>query len=218
MDRTLALFAWFTCSSTLGCDSRTEPKPLGQDCNALVVAATRASRCDPGLARLAARVRADPDERRCAAAARRVLDPPKAPDARLHSVFEARDPPRSEPLALAERERLAASAVPSTLVLAPDLPPVPGITRPRAWLDGHALIDDEDSLRILAAPGEHALQVRHAGRHADYCIALRDCETLRVTLHGVHLARNDDVREGLCRSPGTRRARRQSTGGSFFSP
>ena len=187
-------FTWVT----FGCSSEDE-RSVGPDCRIFLSVAEDAEACDPELERLTDALRADPNEARCATAARRLLGaaPPRSPQVR--SLSTPTPPPSGGALTAQERERLAATKRPAHVVLAPDLRPEPGLAPTRASIGDLTLEpDDEGRLRASLVPGLHSLVLRHAGQESVFCLELRACETLAVTIHGPKLARHPDVRPGPC--------------------
>lgn len=175
------------------------PPPLPPDCGALVAAGHRASACDPAIHALLVEIVEAPDERRCRAAARLLLDPSPPVRGRVVSVHE-RPPDRGQtPLTAAELNALAETPLPGTLVIVPDLAPGPGVPPTSATLDGTPLTAGADGrLRSPTAPGAHTLEVRHANAETRTCVTLTACETVTLTAHGATLAPNPAVRPGPC--------------------
>jgi hypothetical protein len=182
----------------LACRSQEE-SALGRDCAALIEAARHAEACDPKLAETVAQLRREPDEKRCRVAVRTMLhlDPPEPPA--LRSVH-AEDPVEpSEPLSPDELGQLRDLSLPATLILIPDVPPGPGVTRTRASIDGVDLVADEAGRLVTTiSPGARTLQLHHGSATTTYCLELRACESLSVKAHGSRLARHPDVRPGAC--------------------
>jgi hypothetical protein len=190
----LALLAAAACA-----EPSSSPPPLPADCAALVAAGHRAKACDPAIHPLLVEIVAEPDERRCRAAARMLLDPPTPAHGRVVSVHELPPDRGLAPLTAAELAALDALTLPGTLVLAPDLAPGPGVPPTTATLDGAPLAAGPDGrVRQLAAPGAHELEVRHANADTRACVTLTACETVTLTAHGATLAPNPAVRPGAC--------------------
>jgi hypothetical protein len=202
--RTPAPRTWLrllVASALAGCaapppDAAAAPGP---DCAALLAAGERARACDPAISALLAELAARPDDRRCRAAARQLLAPAPAGPGRVVSVYE-RPPDRgAAPLDPGETAALADLPLPGALVLAPDLPPGPGVPETSASLAGEPLQVGEDGrLRGHRAPGPHALELRHAGEETRWCVTLRACESVELTAHGATLAPHPAVRAGGC--------------------
>lgn len=177
----------------------TSPPPLPADCAALVDAGHRASACDPAIHALLVEIVAEPDERRCRAAVRALLDPPAAGPGRVVSVHERPQARGDVPLTAAERAALAELPLPGTLVVVPDLAPKPGVPPTTATLGGAPLEPDaRGALRRATAPGALDLQVRHANAETWSCVTLAACETVTLTAHGATLAPSPAVRPGRC--------------------
>lgn len=177
----------------------SEPPPIPPDCGALVAAGHRASACDPAIHALIVEVVSEPDERRCRAAVRTLLDPPTASHGRVVSVHEPLPVRDAEPLTPAELAALEALPLPATLVLVPDLAPGPGVPPTTASLGGVPLqADPSGRLQRWAAPGALDLQVRHANAETFACVTLTACETVTLTAHGATLAPNPAARPGRC--------------------
>lgn len=175
------------------------PPPLPPDCAALVAAGHRASACDPAIAALLVEIVEAPDEPRCRAAARALLDPPAPGYGRVVSVHERLPDRGRTPLTAAERDALAALPLPGHLVVVPDLAPGPGVPPTSASLGDTPLAADGDGrLRLAAAPGARTLEVRHANAETRTCVTLTACATVTLTAHGATLAPNPAVRPGAC--------------------
>lgn len=192
------MFGVVACS-----EPATSPPPLPADCAALVDAGHRASACDPAIHGLLVEIVAEPDERRCRAAVRDLLDPPTAGPGRVVSVHQ-RPPARGDvPLTAGERAALASLPLPGTLVVVPDLALGPGVPLTTATLAGVALQPDaRGTLRHATAPGTLDLQVRHANAETWSCVTLGACETVTLTAHGATLAPSAAVRPGRCAGGG----------------
>jgi len=176
-----------------------EPVAPGPDCAALLSVAGRAVGCDPQLEPLMAALRASPDEPRCRAVARTLLDPPPLARGRVVSVYERPPAPDTAPLTADEQSALAELVLPGTLLLSPDLARRPGMPNTTATLDGVALASDaEGRLFSAGAPGEHDVTVRHADRETRACVTLQACEAVTLTAHGASLAPHPALRPGPC--------------------
>ena len=172
---------------------------VGPDCGALIAASERALACDPQLAGLALALRAAPDERRCRAAARQLLAPPRAEAPRIVSVYEPATPADAGPLSAAERAALLEITLPGTLRLLPDVAPGPGVPVTTAELGVTPLeTDAAGRLHTTRAPGEHTLTLRHMHATSRVCVTLRACETVALTTHGAELAPHPSLRTGAC--------------------
>ena len=170
----------------------------GADCAALIAAGERARGCDPAIAGLVDELRAQPDERRCRAAARELLAP-QAATGRIVSVYEVTTPVDAGPLTAAEQAGLAGLVLPGTLRVTPTRAPGPGVPVTTGELGGVALgRDDAGRLAGTRAPGEHTLVLRHAHADARACVTLRACETVALTANGAELAPHPSLRVGSC--------------------
>jgi hypothetical protein len=77
--------------------------------------------------------------------------------------------------------------------------PVPGIAPTSGDIDALSLeVEASGRLHAQVAPGRRNLRVQHAGQEAIYCVDLRPCETLTVTVHGAKLAHHASVSPGEC--------------------
>jgi hypothetical protein len=178
-------------------DARLGP-PVGPDCAALLVAAERAEGCDPALARLAEQLRLHPDESSCRREVRRMLRPEPA-SSRVRSVWEGTVALPDASLSETELAELAALPLPGIVVVAPDLPPQPGVPSTAVRLAGRP-VDSDGQGRFVAfvGPGPHTMTLRYAGEQRAFCVTVGACEQLRLLAHGAQLARHAAVRAGPC--------------------
>jgi len=182
---------------------RASAAPPGPECAALLAAGERAAGCDARLVPLVAELRASPDEPRCRAAARLLLDPPARARGRVVSVYERAPAPDPTPLSAAELAALAALPLPGTLVVTPELAPGPGVPVTTATLGEVALASEAGGrLRGARAPGEHQLTLRHAGQEALACVTLEACAEVRLTARGAELGTHAALRPGPCAAGG----------------
>ena len=190
------------CAAMLGCWScgNTPDAPeAAVACTALAEAATRGSSCDPVLTTLAASIARAPDELACTRAIRSMLQPQRPERARLRSVYESDRREEADPVTPSELRALRELPLPASLVISPDVGPVPGLPPTSARLDGVAVdADAQGRMSADVGAGAHTVTLRHAGRVASACVQLRACETLEVVAHGAQLARHRDVATGAC--------------------
>ena len=184
------------------CGAGSEPLPApparsGPDCEALAAAARRATACDPELERVATQLLVEPDEVRCRQVARGLLAGP--PTTRVQSVHTESSPGPQTPLHDEERARLASLPLPGRLRVTPDVPPTEGRPSTLVKIDGQELARDKAGVSATAVePGQHQLELLHAGARTRACIQLNQCETVRLTAHGSELAPHQAISQGPC--------------------
>ena len=191
-------------ASSCGGDAPTSSPERGPACEALLRAAERAGACDETLQTLAQAIERKPEEHACIEAVRTVLgtQPPSEP--RVRSVYEPQPDLAATPLSEEELGAVAALRLPATVVITPDVGPVPGIPPTSAWIDERRLdADPNGRLATSVEAGPHTLRLRHAGRESSWCVDLFACKTVELIAHGGELAREPEVRPGAC-EPATR--------------
>lgn len=210
-----------TLAALAGCDPSAVPAPaldpLDSPCEALGRFIDRAAACDPSLAPL---VRGDDtlvDPARCRQIVRELTgDPDVAPEPR--SVAASAPPSAAPPLTLSELETLASLRLPAWLELTPDIEPRQGRPRTEVRLDGRRLeADAQGAVTGRIGPGAHELGLRFSGEKKDYCVRLRQCQRLSLTMYGASLGLHAAVTPGRCPRAAAEPRGEGTTGASDYS-